>query len=233
MRFAPITTFMRKCGSEHPGLIFEICNDGGRMVDFGTAAHGDYFSITDTYDPLSNRRAFYDTSHVLPAAMLENYVEKWPTPKPENFRYMLRSGMMGMLTVMKDTNAWTAEQHAAARQSLLCTKRTAAVDARRCSLPCFSRGRTACTGMGLSILTRHAAGAWFMPFADRHRTKSSIGLRCRGFARNANIVCIFRMEQRRMLPSAAASCSSMGSRSGCLLRSVQSWYLWMNCDDVR
>ena len=42
------------------------------MVDFGSAAHGDYFSITDTYDPLSNRRAFYDTSHVLPAAMLES-----------------------------------------------------------------------------------------------------------------------------------------------------------------
>src|SRR5579863_5187951 len=39
---------------EHPGLLFEICNDGGRMIDFGSAAHGDYFSITDSYDPLSN-----------------------------------------------------------------------------------------------------------------------------------------------------------------------------------
>jgi hypothetical protein len=28
---------------------------------------------------------------------------------------MLRSGMMGMLTVMQDTNAWTAEQHTAAK----------------------------------------------------------------------------------------------------------------------
>jgi hypothetical protein len=42
----------------HPGLLLEVCNDGGRMVDFGSAAHADYFSITDTYDPLSNRRAF-------------------------------------------------------------------------------------------------------------------------------------------------------------------------------
>lgn len=106
---------MRK---KHPGLLFEICNDGGRMVDFGTAAHGDYFSITDTYDPLSNRRAFYDTSHVLPAAMLESYVEKWPTPRIENFRYMLRSGMMGWLTIMLDTNAWSAEQHAEAKQEI-------------------------------------------------------------------------------------------------------------------
>jgi hypothetical protein len=102
----------------HPGLIFEICNDGGRMVDFGSAAHGDYFSITDTYDPLSNRRAFYDTSYLLPAAMLESYVEKWPTPRPENFLYMLRSGMMGWLTLMMDTSAWTPEQHEAAKQAI-------------------------------------------------------------------------------------------------------------------
>ncbi|HEY1985630.1 MAG TPA: alpha-galactosidase [Terracidiphilus sp.] len=103
---------------DHPGLLFEICNDGGRMVDFGSAAHGDYFSITDTYDPLSNRRAFYDTSHVLPAAMLESYVEKWPTPRLENFLYMLRSGMMGWVTIMTDTTAWTAQQHEAARQAI-------------------------------------------------------------------------------------------------------------------
>jgi hypothetical protein len=99
---------------EHPGMIFEICNDGGRMVDFGSAAHGDYFSITDTYDPLSNRRAFYDTSYALPPAMLESYVEKWPVPRLENFLYMLRSGMMGWMSLMQDTTAWTAEQRAAA-----------------------------------------------------------------------------------------------------------------------
>lgn len=107
-----------KLRKEHPGLLFEICNDGGRMVDFGTAAHGDYFSITDTYDPLSNRRAFYDASHVLPAAMLESYVEKWPTPRIENFRYVLRSGMMGWLTIMMDTNAWSPEQHTEARKEI-------------------------------------------------------------------------------------------------------------------
>ena len=107
-----------KLRKDHPGLLFEMCNDGGRMVDFGSASHGDYFSITDTYDPLSNRRAFYDTSHVLPAAMLEAYVEKWPTPGIENFRYMLRSGMMGWLTIMTDTNAWSAEQHAEAKQEI-------------------------------------------------------------------------------------------------------------------
>jgi alpha-galactosidase len=100
---------------EHPELLLEICNDGGRMVDFGSAAHGDYFSITDSYDPVSNRRAFYDASHLLPAAMLEDYEAKWPTSNMEEFRYMLRSGMMGWVTIMQDTTAWTAEQHTAAR----------------------------------------------------------------------------------------------------------------------
>jgi hypothetical protein len=112
-----------KLRKQHPGLLFEMCNDGGRMVDFGSASHGDYFSITDTYDPLSNRRAFYDTSHVLPSAMLESYVEKWPTPRIENFRYMLRSGMMGWLTIMIDTSTWSAEQHDEAKNEIALFKK--------------------------------------------------------------------------------------------------------------
>jgi alpha-galactosidase len=106
----------------HPGLLLEVCNDGGRMVDFGSAAHGDYFSITDTYDPLSNRRAFYDASFVLPPAMLEAYVERWPAASPtqnvDNFRYMLRSGMMGWFSVMIDTTSWSRQQHEAAKEEI-------------------------------------------------------------------------------------------------------------------
>ncbi len=101
--------------ARHPQLLLEICNDGGRMVDFGSAAHGDYFSITDTYDPLANRRAFYDASHVLPPAMLESYVAEWPAPRIENFRYMLRSGMLGWFSLMLDTSQWTPQQRAEAR----------------------------------------------------------------------------------------------------------------------
>ena len=49
--------------------------------------------------------------------MLESYVEKWPTPRPGNFLYMLRSGMMGWMSIMMDTTAWTPEQHEVARQA--------------------------------------------------------------------------------------------------------------------
>jgi hypothetical protein len=105
----------RQLRARHPRLLLEVCNDGGRMVDFGSAAHGDYFSMTDTYDPLANRRAFYDASFVLPPAMLEGYVQDWPAPRIENFRYMLRSGMLGWFTLMLDTNRWSAQQRAEAR----------------------------------------------------------------------------------------------------------------------
>ena len=97
--------------ARHPRLLFEICNDGGRMVDFGSAAHGDYFSITDTYDPLSNRRAFFDASYVLPPAMLESYVAESPAPDIETFRYVLRSGMLGWFSLMLDSSHWTQQQH--------------------------------------------------------------------------------------------------------------------------
>ena len=107
----------------HPNLLLEICDNGGRMVDFGSAAHGDYFSITDSYDPLSNRQAFYDASHVLPAAMLEDYEMKWATPNIENFLYMLRSGMMGWTTIMQDTTAWTPQQHEVAQEEFATYKK--------------------------------------------------------------------------------------------------------------
>jgi hypothetical protein len=98
----------------HPALLLEVCNDGGRMVDFGSAARGDYFSVTDTYDPLANRRAFYDASYLLPSAMLESYVAGYPAPRIENLRYVLRSGMLGWFSLMLDASQWSAEQREAA-----------------------------------------------------------------------------------------------------------------------
>lgn len=101
--------------ARHPRLLLEVCDDGGRMVDFGSAGHGDYFSATDTYDPLSNRRAFYDASYVLPPAMLESYVAQWPAPKLENFRYLLRSGMLGWFSLMLDSHQWSPAERTVAR----------------------------------------------------------------------------------------------------------------------
>jgi alpha-galactosidase len=103
---------------EHPTLLFENCVNGGRTVDFGIIRRTHYVSITDTYDPMSNRRAFYDASYPLPPAMCECYVENKPGPSLATFKTMLRSGMMGWWTLMCDTGAWSAEQHDAARRQI-------------------------------------------------------------------------------------------------------------------
>jgi len=45
-------------------------------------------------------------------------VAQWPTPRIENFRYMLRSGMMGWFTLMLDTTKWSRAQHDTAIEEL-------------------------------------------------------------------------------------------------------------------
>jgi hypothetical protein len=54
--------------------------------------------------------------------MLEAYVESWPRKSApsslENFRYMLRSGMMGWLSIMIDTTTWDAQHHKAAKEEI-------------------------------------------------------------------------------------------------------------------
>jgi alpha-galactosidase len=109
---------------ENPNLLFENCVNGGRMVDFGALRRAHYVSITDTYDPLSNRRAFYDASYLLPPAMCECYIENHPEPTIPKFVAMLRSGMMGWCTIMTDTSRWTADQHAAAKRQFELYKTT-------------------------------------------------------------------------------------------------------------
>ena len=156
---------------QHPDVLLEICNDGGRMVDFGSAAHGDYFSITDTYDPLSNRRAFYDASHFCRRPCSKLMWKNGLRPEIENFRYMLRSGMMGWLTIMLDTNAWTEQQHAAAKEEIQLYKE----QLRRLSgtrIFTTSRpGPTGFTGTGLEFFDPKRARASSMRFAAQLKRK--------------------------------------------------------------
>ena len=110
--------------AENPELLFEDCVNGGRMVDYGVLRRCHYVSITDTYDPLSNRRAFYDASYVLPPSMCECYIENQKVSSLKGFLFMLRSGMMGWCTIMADTSRWTPEQHAAAKHQFDLYKKT-------------------------------------------------------------------------------------------------------------
>ena len=60
--------------------------------------------------------------------MLESYVAKFPAPRIENFRYVLRSGMLGWFSLMLDTNPWTAQQRAAAQREFALYKMAASAD---------------------------------------------------------------------------------------------------------
>jgi alpha-galactosidase len=102
--------------AENPNLLFEDCVNGGHTVDYGIVRRTHYISITDVYDPLSNRQAFYDSSYALPPSMCECYIENHPGANLANFKYMLRSGMMGWCTIMLDMSKWNAEQRAAAKR---------------------------------------------------------------------------------------------------------------------
>jgi len=102
--------------AENPDLLFENCVNGGRMVDYGVVRRTHYISITDVYDPVSNRQAFYDASYALPPSMCECYVANHPGKSMASFRSMLRSGMMGWCTIMLDMSQWNAEQRATAKR---------------------------------------------------------------------------------------------------------------------
>ena len=56
--------------ASYPDLVFEDCCDGGHIVDYGIMQRTHYISITDTYDPLSNRRAIYDSTYAVPPSIV-------------------------------------------------------------------------------------------------------------------------------------------------------------------
>ena len=101
---------------ENPHLLFEDCVNGGKLVDYGVVKRVHYFSATDTYDPQTCRRAFYDSSYPLPPSMIELYLANVPGKTLASFTSMLRSATLGWATIMIDTTQWTPEQHKIAKR---------------------------------------------------------------------------------------------------------------------
>ena len=109
--------------------------------------------------------------------MLESYVEKWPTHSIENFRYMLRSGMMGWFTIMLDTTSWSTEQHTAARQEIdLYKKELRSLSATPTSTILCASGRRALVCM--QYWDRSAAKASSLPFTGRARKRRPTHFSC-------------------------------------------------------
>ena len=101
---------------DYPNLLLEDCVNGGRLFDFGVAKRVHYICMSDDFAPLPIRKCFYDSSYPFPPSMLEAYIANHPGQTIANFRYMLRSAMMGWCTIMCDTSQWTPKQHEAAKR---------------------------------------------------------------------------------------------------------------------
>ena len=172
--------------------------------------HGDYFPITDTYDPLSNRRALYDTSQVLPAALLWDYVKKWPTPRLKSFRYMLRNGMMGCLTVMQNTNACPAEDHVAAKQGFALYKEKLRSFIRDADLYHISARPDGVHKDGIEYYDVEHARGWCMLSAALYWATRRTHFPCMGSGRTGNTGCISRMIARPTARRAALICRRRG-----------------------
>jgi len=109
---------------DFPGLLIENCVNGGRQTDFGVIKHSHYTCANDNYDPISLRRTFYDVSFPLPPRILEGYIASHLGETLDNFRYCLRSAMLGWCTIMMDMSKWTDEQKAAGKRQFEIYKTT-------------------------------------------------------------------------------------------------------------
>ncbi|MDO8683685.1 MAG: alpha-galactosidase [Armatimonadota bacterium] len=101
---------------ENPNLLFEDCVNGGRLFDFGVAKRAHYICMSDDFAALPLRKDFYDSSYPFPPSMLEAYIRNKVGDSVANFRYMLRSAMLGWCTIMTDMSKWTPEERAAAKR---------------------------------------------------------------------------------------------------------------------
>ena len=103
----------------------------------------------------------------------------------ENFRYMLRSGMMGWFTLMQDSTAWSNEQHEVARAEFALYKnKLRPLDSRGRRLSRVSNGPMECIGMAWSIFVQRSEAGYCMRFADR-RWRGAMFSACVGCGKRA------------------------------------------------
>lgn len=107
----------------HPGLWYEDCVNGGRLIDYGVAKRTHYYSVSDINDAIALRQVFYDASYPMPPSMLELYLDpntdanRLLAATEKGFVYMLRSCLLGWPTIQCDTTTWdTTKRKAAIRE---------------------------------------------------------------------------------------------------------------------
>jgi alpha-galactosidase len=109
-----------KLRQKFPDLILEGCSGGGHIKDFGYIRRVHYIVTTDTLSSLPDRQSFYDSTFVLPPAVLqaytyENYYNKdADRPLP----YFWRSAMMGAWQIDPTKVAsWSEQERAGVKKA--------------------------------------------------------------------------------------------------------------------
>ena len=109
-----------KLREKFPDLILEGCSGGGHIKDFGYIHRVHYIVTTDTLSSLPDRQSFYDSTFVLPPAILqaytyENYYNKdADRPLP----YFWRSAMMGAWQIdPTKVSSWSDQERAGVKKA--------------------------------------------------------------------------------------------------------------------
>ena len=101
----------------HRPMFFEDCVNGGRVIDYGIVQRTHYYSVSDNYDSLTCRKAFYDASYPFPPSMLELYLQDSDHLRgyKGGFVYMLRSALLGWPTIMFNSSSWNPDELSSAK----------------------------------------------------------------------------------------------------------------------
>jgi alpha-galactosidase len=109
-----------KLKQKFPELVLEGCSGGAHIKDFGYIRRVNYIVTTDTLSSLPDRQSIYDTTYLLPPAVLQaytyenNYNKDADRPLP----YFWRSAMMGAWQIDPiKTSGWSAEERASAKKA--------------------------------------------------------------------------------------------------------------------
>lgn len=78
-----------------PTFLWENCACGGAMKDFGALRRCSRIQNQDRYYPIDARRAFFDSSHVLPPTQISTLVGAWAEWQASGSVYEFRSASLG------------------------------------------------------------------------------------------------------------------------------------------
>jgi alpha-galactosidase len=104
----------------HPSLLLENCMGGGNILDYGVMQRFHLFSLTDLYDPLSNRVAIYGATFPFPARYGEGYMAD---SQGVSYHYQFRSYMMGYWSLSADATSWPPDKIAACKKDIAAYKK--------------------------------------------------------------------------------------------------------------